>query len=78
MVLSRISSLQNHTATELSRWSCSFECFMFAGHEAVIEIEMCTALGRVNQINLPFIHSFMVMPECGPNCIVVLYPRKEG
>ena len=40
-----ISLCVQGTATELSLQlgSCRFECSMYAGHEAVIHIEMCTA-----------------------------------
>ena len=38
----RISLCIWDSATELSLGSCRFEYFMFAGHGAVIHIEMCT------------------------------------
>ena len=42
-------SLRNQplcSATSVSLGSCRFECFMFAGHEAVIYMEMCAVSGR--------------------------------
>ena len=38
----RISLCIWDSATELSLGSCRFDYFMFAGHGAVIHIEMCT------------------------------------